>query len=322
MKYLLVRSPAELLKNNLIGYGWGQVKFANYNSFKELIAAFKDKNISLGRHTNQIKRFFNIKPGDIVVVPLVKSFAIGRAVGTKSYEKGITNGENRVSVDFVCVDGRILKTPRKSLSNGLESRMRIRMSVADLGQFANELDSIYEAAKGGHYRFESTLIEKEEQQLADFKTKLLHNLQHGKTFLDGGGQGLEELVATLLELDGYNTTIEAKNKLKGVADIDILAERNDRFFAAKLLVQVKHHAGKSSTHAIEQLDAVEDDSATVRCVVTTADFSAKVRDYAHLKNIMLINGNDLVEWISEHLDKLTVEQLRTLGIANLPVVMV
>ncbi|MBN2825624.1 MAG: hypothetical protein JXQ76_09885, partial [Campylobacterales bacterium] len=87
---LLVRSPSELIALEQVGYGWSGINFSEYSSDTEVINAIKTKGWSLGRKANMIKRFFNLKKGDIVVLPFSKSIAIAEVEGTKSYDESVT----------------------------------------------------------------------------------------------------------------------------------------------------------------------------------------------------------------------------------------
>lgn len=51
----LVRSPAELVRQNLAGYGWPQVNFSEASAPEELLGFFAGKGIDPRRQRNQIK---------------------------------------------------------------------------------------------------------------------------------------------------------------------------------------------------------------------------------------------------------------------------
>jgi restriction system protein len=89
-KVLLVRSPAPLTKLNLAGYGWGEINFSEFSQFNELLSYVEEQEIEIGRHKNQMSRFFNIKEGDVLVVPVYRAIIIGIAQGDKSYGEGVS----------------------------------------------------------------------------------------------------------------------------------------------------------------------------------------------------------------------------------------
>jgi len=76
--------------------------------------------------------------------------------------------------------------------------------------------------------------EKEQTRLVEFKVALLNAIQKGKTRLEAGGIGLENLVVELLQLDGYTAKILPKQHFEGFADADIEASRTD-------MIQIQRH---------------------------------------------------------------------------------
>ena len=142
-KVYLVRSPGKLIAENLAGYGWPQVDFSSAEDTDDLMKLFADKGINPGRQRNQIKRFFSIKEGDIVVVPLHRAAAFGIATGKRSYAKGISYGENRIGVEyFRHEDGAVVRVPRIKLPEALSKRLKIRMAVASLDEFKDDISRI------------------------------------------------------------------------------------------------------------------------------------------------------------------------------------
>lgn len=147
-KIYLVRSPAKLIADNLAGYGWPQVNFSEAEDTKGLMALFAEKGINPGRHRNQIKRFFSMKSGDIVVVPLHRAVAFGIATGKRSYATGIGYGENRTGVEYLRHDdGSVIRVPRTELPEALSTRLRIRMSVVSLDEFKDDIIRIIDQTR-------------------------------------------------------------------------------------------------------------------------------------------------------------------------------
>jgi len=318
--YVLVRSPSKLISEGRIGYGWSKINFSEFNTTKELLSYVKLKNIVIGRKKNQIVRYFNISEDDVVIVPIDKSVIIGFAVGAKSYQSGIRNGENRISVEFLKgSDNSILKIPRKELPGKLSSRLKIRMSVVSLNEFKSEVDRIISTARERGAAPANLHIEELNKAATNtFKEKLLANICEGKAYLKSGGRGLEELVLELVELEGYNGIIAAKNALEGIADIDIEASRTDIFSSTKLLIQVKHHNGVTGVHGIKQLEALDDDEQVIRWLITTAGVSDELRGRAESNNIKIMDGNELIDWIFESLPSLSFSTRNKLGISDVP----
>lgn len=320
----MVRSPESLIKENKIGYGWKQVNFSAHQEIKELIKEIIEKNGSIGRMTNQVKNYFELKNEDIVIVPLGKKIAIAKVVGTKNYDplfKG-GHGANQIDVKFFRKDGKVIYIPRSKLKENLESRLKLRTTIGDLTRFSQEIDHIIQNLNElGNFDIKSSFQEKIDQYENEFKTELLNALWKGNTRLKAGGRGLEELVKELLEIEGYsNVDILDKKNGEGIADVDIQATSENNPFLKDILVQVKHHRGETSKHAIDQLIAYENETATnaYKWVITTGYISEASKIFAEEKQINIMEGEQLVDWIYTNLSALKISTKEALGIVDVP----
>jgi restriction system protein len=163
------------------------------------------------------------------------------------------------------------------------------------------------------------------RQRDNFKAKLLANIQSGKTNLETGGVGLENLVSELLIVEGYTAKMLSKRHFGSYADADVLASRSDRCASVKLLVQVKHHQGYSDAHGIHQLQEIQrahqgeyDDHQHV--LVTSASVSDEVLKVAKSAGVTVIGGLELADWISEHIERLSKNTKLALGVYEVPAV--
>lgn len=320
LKVFLVRSPASLVNEHLAGYGWPQVNFAEATNASKLMELFSERGIDPGRHRNQIKRFFSIGRGDIVVVPLHRSIAIGFANGIRSYGKGVGYGENRVGVEYLRhQDGTIVRIPRTDLPEAFSTRLRIRMSVVSLDEFKDDILRIIDQVKcGGGTSFDSHIQALEADALVSLRKSLLNNIRMGNTNLQSGGLGLEKLVAELLRIEGYAAKILAKTAFEGVADADIEAFREDRFSSNKLFIQVKHHNGITGYHALRQLQQIDDDDNVERWLITTGDVEPQMTEEAESQGIGVMDGEKLMEWVVERANQLSPATLNRLGLSTVP----
>lgn len=323
-KFMMVRSP-KLIKNNQIGYGWGNVDFSKFDNSTDLMKqGFKD--VDVGRQTNQIKRYFNLKEGDYVIVPFSGTIAIAEVIGERSHypiTEGIQYGENRISVRYLKHnDGYFI--PRINLSTALQSRLKIRMTVCDLSEFSDELYKHIESIKNDKlYTWNTEQELKLQQNTEKFKADLLSRLRSNKDInLRSGGIGLEHLIKEVLEAKGYKAHIPAKNEKSGIQDVDIIASRLSEFSEKKegIFIQVKHHAGTTDNHGIRQVaeyEVNEDDYSQIdKVLITTADF--KNNDFANLHNVTVLAGADFINWIFDNLEYLSEDSLLALGISSLP----
>lgn len=324
INFMMVRSP-KLITNNQIGYGWGNVDFSQFDNTTDLInEGFK--GVDVGRQTKQIKRYFNLKQGDYVIIPFSGTIAIAEVIGQKTHypiSEGIQFGENRISVRYLKHnDGYFI--PRSNLTTALQNRLKVRMTVCDLNEFSDELYKHIESIKNDKlYTWNTEQELKIQQNTEKFKADLLSRLQSNKDInLRSGGIGLEHLIKEILEAKNYNAHIPAKNEKSGIQDVDIIATRLSEFSEKKegIFIQVKHHEGTTGNHGIKQVAAYEvneDDYSQIdRVLITTADF--KNNDFANLHNVTVLAGSDFVNWIYENLEYLSKDSLLSLGISSLP----
>lgn len=321
-RVILVRSPLELTRMDQVGYGWSQMNFSEHSSAESLMASFHDRGIEIGRKGNQIRRFFNICADDLIVVPVARAILLARATGEKSFAQDIAYGENRVGVRFLRgEDGTVKRIPRDDLSTALETRLKIRIAVASLDEFSDELETLYARLEAGGFSDISGQHEAENGEAVEaFKKSLLKRIQQGSTFLSGGGNGLEMLVMELLKLEGYDVHRPSKRHYEGIADADIEAYRKDRFNPSKLLIQVKHHKGVTDDHGVRQLAAIDEDDAQ-RWLITTAIVDEGVEALAEKDGIQIMDGDDFADWLFEHCQHLSVATRSRLGLSDAPVLL-
>ncbi|WP_257972653.1 restriction endonuclease, partial [Vibrio parahaemolyticus] len=319
-KIILVRSPSELISKNLAGYGWDCIEMSSFSDFEDLMKYVEDEQINIGRQRNQISRFFHAKPGDIVVVPVHRAIVIGIVRGGKSYDENGGYGANRINVDYFKNEhGEPIKIPRAKLSQRLESRLKIRMTIASLNEFADEIEGYVTQLKDNNQVcFDSIFQQKKDRQVADFKETLLSRLRNGSTTLASGGYGLERLVKELMELEGYSAHIAAKNKTSDISDVDIEASRTDPVSSNRVFIQVKHHRGETSGWGIRQLAAIEEDEHVDKWLITTANVADETLELAKKENVSVMDGSKLVDWIYDRIDELSPSSKEQLGIGILP----
>ena len=322
--FMMVRSP-KLITDNQIGYGWNIVDFSQFDNTSDLInQGFKGVNV--GRQTNQIKRYFNLKQSDYVIVPFSGTIAIAKVIGQKSHypiTEGILYGENRISVRYLKhKDGYFI--PRINLSTALQNRLKIRMTICDLNEFSEELSKHIDSIENDElYTWNTEQELKLQRNTEKFKVDLLSRLRSNKDInLQSGGIGLEHLIKEILEAKNYTARIPAKNEKSGIQDVDVIATRFSEFSEKKegVFIQVKHHDGTTGDHGIKQVSEYEineDDYVQIdRVLITTADF--KDNDFANLSNVTVLAGADFVDWVYDNLNLLSNDSLLSLGISSLP----
>lgn len=325
MSYLLIRTPLKVVKQDKVGYSWKKVNFSQYQSANDVINAIKGNyENGIGRKSNMIKQFFNLKKDDIVIVPLPKSIAIGIVTGDKDYNENFANdyASNLVAVKFFRdIQGNILRISRKSLTTKLETRLKIKSTIANLNDFADEIQQIIANIQAnGSYLQDSLLLQKQEEAIETFKSDLLSAIIKGNVKLDAGGKGIEDLTAELLKLEGYQANIQPKNAISGLADVDVIGIKTDAFVNSTLLIQVKHHQRTTDNHGIKQLIAYDDNNFEnpTKILITTAQVSQKTQDLANKHNIQIIDGKGFIDIMYPHISKLPEKFKNQLGIIEIP----
>ena len=326
-KIIMVRSPRELVNDGVVGYGW-DVNFSQYNTSKDLLeSGFKGKNI--GRKTKQIKRFFDLKKDDIVVVPVSGAIAIGVVEGNKTFVKSdIPMSSNRVKVNFYKnKEGKVIYVPRVELVTNLERRLKIRTSIADLESFRIEIEKIAKQLDQNEiYTWDGDMIAKEEEAKDIFIDNLEKRLRTEKGIgLAAGGYGLELLIKEIFEAKGYSASIPSKNSRKAGEDVDIIATKEGELGAKgeKYFIQAKHHRGTTGRTGLDQLVACkddEDDNAYIykKILMTTASVSEELKKEAIDEDVIIIEGIDLAKWVYDNITLLSKNTLMKLGISEVP----
>ena len=87
-----------------------------------------------------------------------------------------------------------------------------------------------------------------------------------------------------------------------------------------MLIQVKHHIGTTDSHGIKQLIAFDDRGYenAKKILITTADISEESREMAESHDIQVINGEQLMDIIYQHIRKLSQKFKTQLGIIDIP----
>jgi restriction system protein len=326
--YYLVRSCRNIpFEDGVVGVGWDDMAFHEFSDAEALIEHMVATGWNLGRNSNQIRRFKSIRQGDVVVVPYWGTVAIGIAKGEEHYDEKYydQNGCNQHRVEFQRdSEGTVRLVPRENLSEALQKRLKIRITIADLAEFHTELDVLVANHEAGKTYSWTAEIERKEEELKDeMKQQLLNHIRWGKTGLASGGVGLEHLVTELLRIDGFTAEVLGKRAFPGYGDADIKASKTDMLRADEFLIQVKHHDGATSIWGQEQLMEIkklqpEEYGDCKLALVTSGDVSDQDKDRAKENDITILDGKDLVEWIFSSLESLDADTKRRLGISEIP----
>ena len=323
----------EFFDNDVVAVGWSYVNFSVFNDTERLVDEvirqydyLNNLNPSTrGRTLNQIRRFKSIQKGDKILVPYYSNVCLAEALGEEIFKQEIQDSQdqsNQHKVNFHRdQNANITSIPRYNLSEGLQRRLKMPGGiVVDLGGFADEIEFLFQG-----YDFDASFDKKRNDEIVKFKRILLEKIKSGKTLLQTGGVGLEQLVQKLLEFDGYNARIQGKSNFPGFADADIIATKEDRFSPNKLLVQVKHHEGITDSWGAKQLLGIIESnkdffSEYTLVLVTSAEPAKELIDTCEKHEIVLYSGNDLADWIFESLPKMDFATKKKLYLSDIPII--
>jgi predicted Mrr-cat superfamily restriction endonuclease len=324
----LVRTELDFVNNGVVAVGWSKVNFSNFPNAEDLIKEV-EKVSKIGRRANQIRRFVGMKEGDMVIIPLSRSVAIGFVENNATFYSENYKAKDRANQRHVKFlkdeNNKLIKFSRDSFNEGFQRRLRVQgLAVNDITEFQVELNIAVSDANSGKITSlnekANDVIEKNEN---DFKKTLLDNIQKGHTKLQAGGVGLEELVKELLEAEGYSARILSKRAFKDRADADIKASKSDRFGSIQLLVQVKHHHGTTGDWGVKQLVKIKNQAEVEYSdhrlvLVTSGRVTDDLKKSAESEGITVFDGKQLVEWIFDKIDVLKGETRAKLGICQVP----
>lgn len=326
--YYLVRSCRQIpLKDQVVGVGWDDMNFTDFPDAESLLQNMWDNDWDIGRNNNTIRRFFNISIGDLVVVPWWGTIAIGQALGERHYDETYYEkmGANQQRVRFpLDEDGNVRMIARTDLSEAFQRRLKTQWTVTNLWEFSEEIEEQFNALDNGQKASYGLAVESKQAELLEsFKVQLLQNIQAGKTGLQTGGLGMENLVGELLRCDGFEVTQLSKQHFgSSIADADLLASRTNALRTDDFLIQVKHHGGRTGSHGIHQLIAIEEDFPEYNqhqlVFVTSGSLEKEEQTLAAKHDIITKDGSELIDWIIEALPKLDREIQAQLGILNVP----
>lgn len=296
----------------------------------EIVDKLNAEGWDLGRNSNQIRRFKSIRAGDVVVVPYWGTLAVGIATGEALYDGNYygKDGCNQLRVVFPKdAHGKVRLISRSDVSEGLQSRLKIRMTIVSLAEFQPELDSLLAKTQAGEsYSWSAEIVTREQGIQAEAKRQLLTNIRSGRTGLKAGGIGLEKLVRDLLIADGFSADILAKTAFPEYSDADIKASKSNKLRDDEFLVQVKHHSGVTGDWGQQQLKQIKqllpEEFADFHLVlITSGEVDTKEKARAEADKdfpITILDGSDLVDWIFETLALLSTETKTRLGISMIP----
>lgn len=291
------------LREGVLILGWSEIEgpeeSEGYWDFRDRVkSAYYSNDPTFrraGRAASAIWQFSNeFREGDLVLVPLHKTFRIARITSEKSrYERhwgGQEDSAHTRSVEWIR-DGH--KYPRGEVRTELRRKLKYRGTIARVTEHSDEIDDVVRRSPDQlGPKFKATLRER-------MVATALEELREG--YLED--YGFELLAQVVLEAMGVDDSNVIARKLdKGT---DILAEYSIHgYLRSRVSIQVKHWDGVAGKEPIDQLlRGMDRDGSSSGIVVTTATFSEDAREYVDEigqgenagggRTIELIDGDDL-----------------------------
>lgn len=338
--YFMVRAGCQsqedfsiFFKNDkeVVAVGWSEVDFSASSQAELLVeqvvrAYYVDGKVAprvVGKKKNEVRRFKELKKDDRILIPHWGEVLIAIATGEERYSSRDKRRDlaNQQVVQFKrLATGDFASFPRNYLSEGLQRRLRVRgTTIADLGEFASEVEKLFDGEA-----YAQAIYRAAEEQRTEFTRHLVEVLQDGTNALQAGGVGLEQLVAELLKVDGYeDVAVQSKRRFAELSDADIEARRDGHITSVKLLVQVKHHSGLTDVWGAQQLANILKTEADLfsehqLVLVTTAKASDELQRSCENSDIILITGQELAEWIADDWVHLLPATRRALRLGDVP----
>src|SRR5690242_6749825 len=85
--FYLVRTIPELVEKGIVGIGWVDFHFNEISNAEEVLQMMIKAWGGIQKWGNQIRRFYAIAEGDIIVAPVPYAVAIGQATGGMFYDQ-------------------------------------------------------------------------------------------------------------------------------------------------------------------------------------------------------------------------------------------
>lgn len=321
--YYMIRTDYDLLEKNVVGIGWNDVDFSQIPNAENLADEIRTKyyngksSSAISKRLNQIKRFKNMKEGDIALIPTGSYIAFVDILNEESFSKEDRFANQRkVKVR----ENGIKLVSRKEFTTSLQNKFRMLGSIVlDINQFKDEID--YVMNKSGT-AIEYSIFTKEQNEKSSLKKGLREKIENDKTLLEAGGLGLENLLVELFKIEGYEAKRLDKKSFPGKADADIDAKKEDAFSATKFLIQAKHHKDVSGEKGIRQLVGAlkEMKYADYQGIfmTTATEIDSDAEKLANENEIQVFKLEDIVDLIIENIDTLSPETKYILGMTRYP----
>ncbi len=313
-----------LAKHNLISIGWSDFSRSGYpemllNGRESFEKAFDTEWKYRPRNRNNLWRFLTMKTGDIVIVPMPRTFSVYRIADDIILNNTTINKHLLVNSDgeSVTLDGNgyLVNSKGKQIDMGfyrkvevvakdipradyarqaLFSRMKVQLSTVDITDLKEDVDFAVKCYfEHNPINLRRAFLEEAAKSLLSQMCELLND------------QKLEKLVAWYMRRLGAETIIPAKNATNcEEGDADVIATY-DRLNDFTVYIQVKAHQGYTDEWAVNQITTYRETMKNkgalpthqLWVISTCKDFSKQAKLEAENSGVRLIAGLELAQMI-------------------------
>ena len=277
---------------------------------------FQNHQRSLALHARMLWNYmFEMKKGDIAIVPTYRQFAIGEFTGEIGRELDELSQEEDI-VNWRGVKWLTGPINRRDLTSAFQSSLKDHRAIFQLNQYSDEIDGLLERGltkasdiyATNSIARKSEVIFKIQKHLASRQTRVTPN-------------DFEKLFADLICLESNNffNALTTSNQEEALSGADVIVESTSESLDIKLKIQVKLHEGETGRSGVEQILKRKDPSNVLPMFVTSGLFSKEAEDLAEENGVLLVDGMQVAEMICSNLDHLSDSLRAKLGLFNLPI---
>ena len=322
----------DLVGNGFVAIGWDDIGDLSEigpdkEELKQRIASVRPeaKPGAIPVWAGVLLRFrFQMQPGDLVIYPYKpdSTLSFGRITGEYYYEGGAKLHRNRRAVEWV-------KTgiPRAEFSKGARYEIGSAVTLFRVKTHDKEFVDFVEGVKpadalspGSANALDDAAAQAEDEPNAERLEEYTRDFIIETLLKEFDGARFEHFVAHLLEATGYRTQV---TQLSGDGGVDVIAHRDPLGLEPPIIkVQCKRTVESIRGPEVQKLTgSLAPGGSELGLFVTLGTFS---KDAVHIgrsrQDLRLVNGNELVDLLLEHYDKLDSEWKRLFPLRRLYVV--
>lgn len=322
----------DLVGNGFVGIGWDEIGDlsdlgSDKNELKARIAEARPeaKPGAIPVWAGILLRFrFEMQPGDLVIYPYKPDSTLnfGRITGDYYYEASADVHRNRRKVEW-------LKTgvPRAEFSKGARYEIgsavtlfRVKSHDREFIDFVEGAGPVSSAGVPGAISADDAAAQAEDEPNAERIEEYTRDFVIETLLKELDGPRFEHFVAHLMEAMGYRTQVTPAS---GDGGVDVIAHRDPLGLEPPIIkVQCKRVLGGIGAPEVQKLTgSLAPGGSELGLFITLGTFS---KDAVHLgrtrQDLRLVNGNEFVDLVLEHYEKLGSEWKRLLPLRRLYVV--